>query len=296
MDAVEAANPVVDHDLICIGCGYNLRTLRWDSVCTECGRAVEDSAIGPDGASHRLGLPIWVETPLWLRWNGAACFAYLAGAAGMCWAITNDPLLEFPPYLWIHLAAYTLTTVAWCLITRRGTCAYGGRAWLRLAARIALCTSLVCSITIFAAIVFGLRRSAFISPAERVFYLTNSLGTILGFLWLRQTALRMRQRLLAVLCLGAVAVSLEMGYAYLCFGMRLPLPSFGWIFANQYIDLPMIGPVFTMQREYLRSSEHAFGMVAIGAAAIIWTGFAISFFVAGAKSARQRKARSKVIR
>jgi hypothetical protein len=118
VDRALLANSVVDHDLPCIGCGYNLRTLRWDGVCTECGHAVGDSVIDDDGLSHRFGLPIWVETPAWLRWNGAACFAYLAGAAGITWAISSDPLLEFKPFLWIHAATYSWMTLAAWLITR----------------------------------------------------------------------------------------------------------------------------------------------------------------------------------
>lgn len=33
----------IEEDLECFGCGYNLRTLRHDAVCTECGMAVADS-------------------------------------------------------------------------------------------------------------------------------------------------------------------------------------------------------------------------------------------------------------
>ena len=36
----------VDEDLICLGCGYNLRSLTLDRACPECGTAVGRSAIG----------------------------------------------------------------------------------------------------------------------------------------------------------------------------------------------------------------------------------------------------------
>jgi hypothetical protein len=37
------SNGAVPDDLPCIGCGYNLRKLQATGVCTECGRAVEES-------------------------------------------------------------------------------------------------------------------------------------------------------------------------------------------------------------------------------------------------------------
>lgn len=40
---IERATKQIEEDLECFGCGYNLRTLNRDGVCTECGRAVADS-------------------------------------------------------------------------------------------------------------------------------------------------------------------------------------------------------------------------------------------------------------
>lgn len=54
----EADRPtIVDFDLECHACGYNLRSLAWNSVCTECGRAVAVSTL-PEGfrfAGRRYG-------------------------------------------------------------------------------------------------------------------------------------------------------------------------------------------------------------------------------------------------
>lgn len=42
------AEAIVTDDLVCIGCGYNLRTLPHAGRCPECGRAVWDSVTGTD--------------------------------------------------------------------------------------------------------------------------------------------------------------------------------------------------------------------------------------------------------
>src|SRR5262249_8024735 len=36
---------IVDVDVECLGCGYNLKTLSWTANCPECGRRVEDSRV-----------------------------------------------------------------------------------------------------------------------------------------------------------------------------------------------------------------------------------------------------------
>ena len=42
-EAPTAEECTVAADIPCVGCGYNLRTLRRDAMCPECGRAVQDS-------------------------------------------------------------------------------------------------------------------------------------------------------------------------------------------------------------------------------------------------------------
>ncbi len=41
---------MIDHDLPCVGCGYNLRGLSVDARCPECA-----AAIGPSRDAHRQG-------------------------------------------------------------------------------------------------------------------------------------------------------------------------------------------------------------------------------------------------
>src|SRR5262245_61149081 len=46
VEGMESHSPqgTVESDLRCVNCGYNLRTLAWDAVCTECGKPVALSA------------------------------------------------------------------------------------------------------------------------------------------------------------------------------------------------------------------------------------------------------------
>lgn len=41
---------VIDHDMACVRCGYNLRTRRMGEACPECGAAVKQSFIEPGPA------------------------------------------------------------------------------------------------------------------------------------------------------------------------------------------------------------------------------------------------------
>lgn len=53
--AIRGVPEQIEQDLECFGCGYNLRTLHRDAVCTECGMAVADSfpPVGFDVGSRR---------------------------------------------------------------------------------------------------------------------------------------------------------------------------------------------------------------------------------------------------
>ncbi len=50
---VDAVNRL-DQDLVCNGCGYNLRGLKANGICVECARPVIDSVLHPGGRKLRL--------------------------------------------------------------------------------------------------------------------------------------------------------------------------------------------------------------------------------------------------
>lgn len=57
--SVDAPTDVIDADVPCAACGYNLRSSRRDGVCPECGVPVARS-LGRDN-------PLWEARPAWLR-------------------------------------------------------------------------------------------------------------------------------------------------------------------------------------------------------------------------------------
>lgn len=67
-DAVQPEASQIAHDLPCAACGYNLRTLDRNGVCSECGRAVRDSLL-PAAVGYpsfqairrtRAGIALWI--------------------------------------------------------------------------------------------------------------------------------------------------------------------------------------------------------------------------------------------
>ena len=72
---VDQATLTVTADVACIKCEYNLRTLKLDGVCPECGRSVRDS-LRPEA--------LWLADPSWLG-RLRAGFALMAwGMVGVC--------------------------------------------------------------------------------------------------------------------------------------------------------------------------------------------------------------------
>ncbi len=118
-----AAPGLVDHDLSCIGCDYNLRTIPHDATCPECGKPVIETL-------HAQGLA--QSPPRWLRWicagvvaEFAACFIVLMMATRLwpwrgTWVLTMVMSLAAPL---LHLVA------SWCLTVR------GGPRWLPIGNR-----------------------------------------------------------------------------------------------------------------------------------------------------------------
>jgi len=65
--------PVIDRDVLCMSCGYNLRGLTMEKVCPECGISVGQSLLG-----DRLEF----SDPAWLRWQRRGVFAFLFASIG----------------------------------------------------------------------------------------------------------------------------------------------------------------------------------------------------------------------
>lgn len=81
---------VIDADIPCVGCGHNLRTLRWGALCPECARPVRDS-LRPDDLRFadlnwlrrvRAGVTwLLVTGAVWLAFGGVLPFVIVLGSA-----------------------------------------------------------------------------------------------------------------------------------------------------------------------------------------------------------------------
>src|SRR5690242_3809775 len=87
------ASPALDHDLICVACGYNLRGLRQDGRCPECGgtiaRSIEEARRGVTLAELRAA---WRVCLCLLIGCGGAFVVALTGFSRP-WLITGLPVI-----------------------------------------------------------------------------------------------------------------------------------------------------------------------------------------------------------
>ena len=103
--SIENDPHVVDSDLPCVGCGYNLRTIPWESKCPECGRPVLQSGapIGFRFGSRRsekrtsLGIAL-LAVALIVDVLGISTFT---GASRLSFVIPA-PLFSAALYIWAY--------------------------------------------------------------------------------------------------------------------------------------------------------------------------------------------------
>ena len=137
---------MVDIDLPCSGCGYNLRTSRHDGVCTECGLPVARS-LGRDNE-------LWAARPAWLRSLSCGVWMMIAAqglfAASLVAAGTArwfERLFEDPRVVVAGLIALGVLQAAgaWLLTRRERLFVRPPRAEsiVRLTARVGMCGPLL---------------------------------------------------------------------------------------------------------------------------------------------------------
>ncbi len=136
----EADRPsIVDVDLECHACGYNLRSLAWTSVCTECGRAVAQS-IPPErfrfkgrryAARTGLGVRILLVAIL-LR----ALTPVIAVCHYFLWAWVGEWVLRAGLYAWVYSDPVIALVELAAVIAFQPPIGQGTR--VRLIARIAI--------------------------------------------------------------------------------------------------------------------------------------------------------------
>ena len=120
-DQLGKARPVVDHDLACVGCGYNLRGLKAGSRCPECGLAASIQTMrempllpGDPAARSRLQYGFMLASGVFLM------FAILRLLV-VGWFMGLDREVVFGGYL----ICYICWCVAVFMITPRSLRSYG---------------------------------------------------------------------------------------------------------------------------------------------------------------------------
>ena len=93
-DVPVADAPVIEIDLPCAGCGYNLRTLSLAALCPECGAAVLDSHAAYELHRAELG-PLRASGLPWLRAMrqgvGIAALAWCLSFVGIAYGVMGNP-------------------------------------------------------------------------------------------------------------------------------------------------------------------------------------------------------------
>jgi hypothetical protein len=94
--AVLGDGSAVNEDRFCVGCGYNVRTLKWNANCPECGRAVWDSVrkalhtANPDWLrAIQWGLVLLIGSDLFM----GASFVMAHGSQGNRWVVFSYLLM-----------------------------------------------------------------------------------------------------------------------------------------------------------------------------------------------------------
>ena len=139
--------PIIEEDVPCIGCGYNLRTLPSSGACSECGRDVFPSAWFYKVSRSEEG-PLRLNHVGWLREMrrglAIASVAWTAAFTGLLYegfSARSPPWREaWPGVLWLtpHIATWSLSFwAAWTLAAPRrsampGSPDAGGVGWSRL--------------------------------------------------------------------------------------------------------------------------------------------------------------------
>src|SRR5215204_2648374 len=113
---------IVTGDRFCVGCGYNVRTLRWSGKCPECGRSVWDSV----QKALRLADRMWLRKMQWALWLLAVSVLLMAvtlclahGLQGARWVVAPYLLMPAGSKLSLERAGYfnQEPTARWCFLS-----------------------------------------------------------------------------------------------------------------------------------------------------------------------------------
>ena len=143
--------PLIAEDRACDGCGYNLRGLRLDGRCPECGRRIH------------VGTPLSIDDPMSLAPRAVIrAFrrgTWLASGCVVGWLLLEAFFYFGPIREGVHRVALLVLAAGWCLATWLLTPSFsieparfhgfGGRGHLRIVARVLQGGWLLAAVTSF---------------------------------------------------------------------------------------------------------------------------------------------------
>jgi hypothetical protein len=224
---------VIEGDLACDQCGYNLRTLPLDGVCPECAGSVLRAV---EAFRDRKQPGLSGQSTYWLASGGVGFLVYLIiGNLD----VFKDRLFHPPPgiRLSIWYTELGILAAAWWLITRRPKRMHWSQGCAAVMARLSVLAA-------FGWWIFRSIRWAHVSDPMWASHLSLFFGgcsTVLGFAWFAILAGQMRRRYLFVACFIMTVCALPMfllGLAWAC-GFYLPR----WM-PIMIPDFPILGPVW----------------------------------------------------
>lgn len=240
----QAEAGLVQTDLSCDGCGYNLRTLQLDSVCPECSHTVAASLEASKERGNRSAPS--EQSQRRLLTVGFAFCAYVLIAYCNGWrGVILDPLgASRLASLSVLVAGQAAMVVCYFHMTRR---LFGMSPMALLVSWLSRIT-MVCAIgfAMFCAI-DGWRRPPAGYPVDRqsLFMLLNALATTCGWIWLAMLATWMRRQWLTVVCIILCFASAPLVYTGLA-EMRV-IYSIWPTSLKMVADPPMVGPLWHMR-------------------------------------------------
>ena len=248
----------VDTDLACATCGYNLRTLRWDGLCPECGRPMRDSVLPNDldfGSYQairrtRVGIALWIVA---LTAPAVGLTVYTLVILNCKPLFLGSPsekafwggLLRFGAHVWgwsSSVAIVVQATAVALFIARPG-----GLGWdradprLALVATVSAVVSAACAVLVEATYWSGYGASVFPAMMRLVADMTFGASLILAWVYLSRRLDEGKCRgLRRAMWLGLVAPSLIAASELASGACWLLYPSF-WVgsagpFAESYTN------------------------------------------------------------
>jgi hypothetical protein len=287
IDHIEAG--VVEGDLPCDQCGYNLRTLAVGGACPECACSIARSIqVAREGVMKGLS----GQSAGWVSRGGVAFLAYLLIGHLMPKLYDWTELIGAPPLVW-QCARYVmdglLIACSW-VMTRRP------RSVRALSGRIAAITRVIlCSASAWP-VVRGVLGIAGVSQASNTFpaigFLLKSLATVVAFIWFFLLACQMRHRKLAATCLFLAGYALIMVW----FSVQFSVGAFtnSWLgpawWPQIFPDLPILGPLWNIDWSFQFEGERTLhllpSMMWVCASSVTLAIFGIAFLRSGLRRTR----------